>query len=121
MRIANLSSFLIFLWIANILFGKKTANLDNWRQKRKKVFFHDEQSVLQFLLIFLIIALTQHSKLPSLVSTFQGLMHNSLESVDMLTLNLQRRKAFTPAQSHMPERLASLHTEQAWLPLQKIK
>lgn len=48
-------------------------------------------------------------------------MHNSLESVDMLTLNLQRRKAFTPAQAHMPERLASLHTEKAWLPLQKIK
>lgn len=60
---------------------------------------------------FLIIALTLHFKLPNLVFTFQGLMHSSLEFSRHVNLNLQRRKAFTCAQSHMPERHASLHTE----------
>ena len=92
-NIANFSSFWTFLWIANILFGQKTANLENWRQKGKKNIFLP-WSILQFLLIFLIIALTPYFKLPDLVFHFRIWCTIPWNSVDMLTLNLQRRKSF---------------------------
>lgn len=99
MDIANFSSFWIFLWIANILFGQKTANLENWRQKGKQNIFLP-WAILQFPLMFMIIALTPHFKLPDLVFHFRVWCTIPWNSVDMLTLNLQRRKSFHSC-SHM--------------------
>ena len=97
-EIANFSSFWIFLWIANILFGQKTANLENWRQKGKNIFL--PWAILQFPLMFMIIALTPHFKLPDLVFHFRVWCTIPWNSVDMLSLNLQRRKSFHSC-SHM--------------------
>ena len=53
--------------------------------------------------------------------SFQGLMHNSLEFSWHVIFEPSKKKKFSLLQSHVHERLASLHTEQAWPPLQKIK
>lgn len=56
------------------------------------MFSHHQQSFSSSN--FLIIAVTLHFKLPNLVSTFQGLMHNSLEFSRHVNFELSKKKSF---------------------------